>query len=97
MDKAEYNSLKKAAATQLGADDFESLMFFASNLEKAAKSQKWMSIIIGLLSLPLMIILIGFPLLVIAIVMYFFLYKRTLRKASSFKEHLQTDSEFCSV
>ncbi|MGS0726053.1 hypothetical protein ACVBKF_07670 [Shewanella sp. 0m-11] len=93
MDKIEYKAMKKLAMAQLGANDAESLIYYAEKLEKSSNIYKWGSIILGVISLPLCFLLIGIPMLFMSIVMYFFLYRKTLKKALMFKEYVNNDSE----
>lgn len=97
MNKVEYKAMKKMAITQLGADDAESLNYYAEKIEKQSKMFKWMSIIIGVLSIPLCLIIIGIPTLIGAIWMYFFVYKKIAKKAQMFREHVNNDTELSAA
>ncbi|MBR9728451.1 hypothetical protein ACFOD0_04100 [Shewanella intestini] len=97
MNIVEYKAMKKLAITQLGADDAESLNFYAEKIEKQSKMIKWMSIILGITSLPLCLIIIGFPILISSVLLYFFSYKKVAKKARMFKEYINNDPELSSI
>lgn len=97
MNKVEYKAMKKLAMTQLGADDAETLNFYAENIEKTSKMYKWMAIILGVISIPLSLIIIGIPLLIIAICLYFFGYRKISKKAKMFKEYVKNDTELSAA
>jgi hypothetical protein len=94
MNTIEYKAMKKLATVQFGADDADSLNFFAEKLENQAKIIKWASIIVGILALPLCLIIIGIPMLLTSVAVYFIYYKKQMKKAQMFKEHLNNDPEF---
>ena len=97
MNKVEYKAMKKMAITQLGADDAESLNYFAEKIEKQSKMIKWMAIILGVLSIPLCLIIIGIPMLIVAICLYFFGYRKIAKKAQMFREHVNNDTELSAA
>ncbi len=94
MNKIEYNAMKKVAKAQLGADDAESLKYFADKVEKQSRIYKWMSIFLGILAIPLCLIFVGVPLLIAAICCYVFVYKKAVKKAQMFREFVDNDPEF---
>lgn len=89
--------MKKLALTQLGADDAESLNYFAERIEKEARIFKWVAITMGVLSIPLCLIIIGFPMIIIAICMYYFGYTKIAKKAQMFREHVNNDTELSAA
>ncbi|HCG7050818.1 MULTISPECIES: hypothetical protein [Vibrio] len=97
MDIVEYKTIKKVAKTQLGADDAESLNYFAVKIEKQSKFLKWLSILLGVLSIPLLFVLIGFIMLPASILLYFFGYRRLLKKAKMFREFIKNDPELSAA
>lgn len=97
MNNVEYKAIKKLAMAQLGADDAESLNFYAEQLEKQSKMLKWGVILVGIVSLPLCLIGIGIPLLIIAMGIYFFGYRKVAKKAQMFKQHIKNDTELSAV
>ncbi|MDB2386673.1 hypothetical protein N9W21_04945 [Shewanella sp.] len=97
MNKVEYKAMKKLAIAQLGADDAESLNFFAEKIEKQSQMMKWMSIILGIISLPLCLIIIGFPMLLASVLLYFFGYRKVAKKAQMFKEYVNNDAELSAT
>lgn len=93
MNKTEYNAIKKMAATQLGADDADTLNYYATSIEKQAKIYKLLAIILFIFSIPLSLIIIGLPLLIVSICMYFLGYKKISKKAQMFREHVNNDPD----
>lgn len=97
MNKVEYKAIKKLVAAQLGADDAESLNFYADKIKQQSKMYKWISILLGVISLPLCLIIIGIPMLVMSLILYFFVYKKGVKKAQMFKEHINNDPELSAA
>lgn len=93
MDKVEYNVLKKQMKTSLGADDAESLTYYADQLENKSRMFKRWSIIMGVISLPLCWIVVGIPILIASLLLYFVVYKTAAKRAEIFREHIQNDSD----
>jgi len=85
--------MKKAANQKFGADDKESLDFYAEKMEKLAKLFKWVAIVLFIISIPLSFLIIGIPMLLGSIFVYFYSTKIMLKKVQSFREHLKNDSE----
>lgn len=99
MNKIEYKAMKKTAIKEFGADDKESLDFYADKIEKLAKLLKWVGIVFFIISIPLSFLIIGIPMLIGSIFIYFYSTKVMLKKVQSFREHLKNDSEItaCSI
>jgi hypothetical protein len=89
--------MKKVAKAQLGADDADSLKYFADKIEKQAKMFKWVSIFVGISSIPLFLVGIGFFAFLFAIGLYFWGYKKMSKKAQLFKEHVNNDPELSAA
>jgi len=53
MDKMEYNAMKGLAWRQLGANDFESLTYFANQVEKQSKVYKYIGLGLIIVGVPL--------------------------------------------
>jgi uncharacterized membrane protein YukC len=96
MNKIEYKAMKKTAFRELGADDKESLDYYAAKIEKFAKVYKWAAIGLFIISIPLSFLIIGIPMLIGSIFIYFFAHKKMLKKVQSFREHLKNDPELAS-
>lgn len=88
--------MKKTAIKEFGADDKESLDFYADKMEKLAKLFKWVAIVFFIISIPLSFLIIGIPLLLGSILVYFYSTKIMLKKVQSFREHLKNDSEIAA-
>jgi len=86
--------MKKEFEVACGANDFETLNFQADEALKSIKMLKWGSILLGLVSFPLIVVVIGVPMFFGALGLYFFGYRRGLKKLLAFKEHLQNDPDF---
>jgi hypothetical protein len=97
VNKIEYKAMKKMAKAQFGADDAESLIYFSETIEKKARIFKWPSIILGIIAIPLCLVIIGIPLLIMAVVAYFVFYKRIANKAQRFREHVNNDPELSAA
>ena len=85
--------MKHFAANELGNDDEDSLIHLANSLEKQAKLYKWLSILIGVIGIPLCLAVIGFPIILFAILLYFFGYRKSLKRIQMFREHVKNDPE----
>lgn len=96
MDKMEYKAMKGLALTQLGATDYESLEYFANQVEKQATIYKYIAWVLILIGIPLSLLFVGIPLLITGLLMYFFVYKKYTKKSVSFKKLLAEDPEFRS-
>ena len=96
MNNVEYKAMKKTAIKEFGADDKESLDFYAEKMEKLAKLFKWVGIIFFIISIPLSFLIVGIPLLLGSIFVYFYSTKIMLKKVQSFREHLKNDSEIAA-
>lgn len=96
MNKIEYKALKKTAMKEFGADDKESLDYYAQKLEKFAKYYKYMAIALFIVSIPLSLLIIGIPMMIGSLVLYFVIHKKAVRKISAFREHLKNDPELAS-
>ena len=94
MDKMEYNAMKGLAWRQLGANDFESLTYFANQVEKQSKVYKYIGLGLIIVGVPLSFVLVGIPLLLVGLFMYFAVYKKYSAKAQSFRQLLTKDPEF---
>jgi uncharacterized membrane protein len=94
MHEHEYHALKKLAAAKLGADDADSLRYFADKVQQQATLFKWLAIGVGIIGLLTSIILIGIPLLIVALIMYFSMYRKYSKKAAAFRAHVDNDPDF---
>lgn len=94
MDNMEYKAMKGLAWRQLGANDIESLTYFANQVEKQSKVFKYISLVLIIISVPLSFALVGIPLLFVGLFMYFFVYKKYSTKAQNFRQLLSEDPEF---
>ena len=93
MNKVEYQALKKTASTQVGADDYDSLKYYAETQIKNTRYIKWIAIFMAVTSFPAIFIVIGLPIFIIALCLYFFVYRRLHRKALNFLNHVEQDPE----
>jgi len=93
MNKVEYKAFKKTTIRVLGADDKESLEYYAEKMAKIAKIYKWIAIALFIASIPLSFIIIGIPLLFASIFMYFFAYRKMFKKVEAFREHIKNDPD----
>lgn len=93
MDKTEYLALKKIAKQQTGADDLDSLRYYGKMQLRNAKYIKFIAVFICLTSLPAMLLIIGIPIFIVGLCLYFFGYRKAYRKARAFSEHLERDPE----
>lgn len=96
MDKMEYKAMKGLAWRQLGANDFESLTYFANQVEKQVKIYKYLGLGLIIIGVPLSFAFVGIPLLVVGLVIYFFVYKKYTEKSQNFKKLLSEDPELSS-
>lgn len=94
MDKIEYNALKKIARTEAGADDFESLQYYGQIQLRNAKWVKRIALFICIMSVPAMLLVIGIPIFIMGLCLYFFGYRKARKKAEGFMQHLAQDPEF---
>lgn len=94
MDRVEYIALKKEAITQVGANDKDSLLYYARTQIKNTKYVKWIALFLCITSFPAMLIIIGIPIFIIGLCLYFFAYRKLKKKADNFLAHVEKDTDF---
>lgn len=93
MEKAEYQALKKALGAQLGANDAETLKWYALKMQKNNNLLKYACVAGMILSIPLFLVFLGFVTLPLSIFGYF-MVTRDGKKYQAFSAHIDNDPEF---
>jgi Na+/melibiose symporter-like transporter len=94
MTEIEYKTLKKMTIQQTGANDPETLTHFAEMMKKQNNLMKYLSILLILCGIPLSLIFFGIFFVLGGFILYFFVYRKNLKKFNQFIEHIKNDKEF---
>lgn len=97
MNNIEYKARKKEMILKTGANDKESLLFFANKELKTAKYLKWGSIFFILIGIPLSIIIVGFLFIIGGVGGWLVMHFMVTKKMEAFIEMVQADPELSAT
>jgi hypothetical protein len=92
MNRIQYSNVKKNLKLKKGADNKESLIFWANQELKDARNFKRLFIATIILGLPLSFLVIGIPLMFIGIPGYFIIHFGIVKEMHDFIVHIQEDT-----
>lgn len=93
MNKIKYNMMKKKLQLVASSNDKEAVLYLAQKAQKNLKWNKLASALLILTGIPLSFIIVGVPMIIMGIVI-FFQQLKTKKRLTEFMAMVETDPEF---